>query len=77
MVIESYTVQLERVQGLIKSIEESPWSTMTVGDRTTTLKQLTELYQRETQLRQKVAEENANSGVTSGPIRVRGVEVDV
>lgn len=61
MAIETYTEQLERVQALIKSIEESPNASVTIHNRSWTKHDLKQLYDRETRLR-AMAKREANDG---------------
>lgn len=73
MAIESYTVQLERVQAGIAEMEASMVKSTSHGDRQLVRQDLQVLYDRERYLRDKVAEETAGGGVADGPIRVRGL----
>lgn len=64
MAIETYTEQLERVQGLIKSIEESPNASVSVLGRSWTKHDLDTLYKRETRLRVLAQREAAGNTIT-------------
>lgn len=68
MAIETYTVQLERIQGLIKSIEESPNASVQVLGRAWTKHDLKTLYARELELRARVSREAG-----SGKVKVRQI----
>jgi hypothetical protein len=66
--IETYTEQLERVQGLIKAIEASSNASTTILGRQFTKHDLKDLYAREKELRALVAREAGG-----GKIKVRQV----
>jgi hypothetical protein len=68
LAIETYTVQLERVQGLIKSIEESTNASVQILGRSWTKHDLGTLYAREKELRAFAARE-----ANGGKIKVRQI----
>lgn len=62
MAVESYTVQLERVQAAIAAIEGGAQS-YSIGSRSLTRANLSELYEREERLLGKVARETRGGGI--------------